>query len=252
MKGMDNLNEPFEKLGLSPKEVSVYVTLLKLGPTAIRKVAEESGVNRGSVYEALKKLQQEGLVSYFHKGKRQHFVAEDPKTLGKIFARKRQEIGDAEKELEAIIPHLTSLVKKTSDGPIVKFYEDYSGIRSILEDVLDSVSVLKEKKYVVFSSSAISPYLYNKNAFPSFTDMRIKKKIFVCTIASGKGGSTQGKDERKWLTQEDASPTYKLIYAGKVAMISIGEKNVPHGLIIEDEALYNTELAIFNKLWNTL
>jgi HTH-type transcriptional regulator, sugar sensing transcriptional regulator len=249
---MDNLNEPFEKLGLSPKEVSVYVTLLKLGPTAIRKVAEESGVNRGSVYEALKKLQVEGLVTYFHKGKRQHFVAEDPKTLGKIFARKKEEIYDAEKTLETIIPHLASLSKQTSDGPVVKFYEDYSGIRSILDDVLDSVSILKEKKYVVFSSSAISPYLYNKNAFPSFTDVRIKKKIFVRTIASGKGGSTQGKDERKWLTQEDASPTYKLIYAGKVAMISIGEKNIPHGLIIEDEALYNTELAIFNALWKNL
>lgn len=247
-----DIKEPFKKLGLSDKEISVYLTLLELGPTAIRKVADKSGVNRGSVYESLKKLQEEGLVSYFHKGKRQHFVAEEPMVLQKIFERRKSELTSASNELDHIIPHLLSLSNKSFRGAVVKFYEDYSGVRSILEDVLESISKFKSKEYAVFSSSAIRPHLYHKDAFPDFTEQRIKRKIFVRTIASGEGGHTQGKDERKWLTRDEGSPTYKLIYAGKVGMISIGDNNLPHGLIIEDNALFETELAIFEALWKKL
>lgn len=249
---MDSIDTIFNQLNLSHKEELVYLSLLKQGPTPIRTLAQDSGVNRGSVYEALKKLAEEGLVSYFHKGKRQHFVAEEPITLSKNLARKKTEIEEAEKTLRTLLPTLTKLRSHNTGHPVVKFYENYSGVRSILEDVLTSMSLEKEKKYVVFSSSAIRPYLYHKSAFPTFTEERIKRKIFVRTIASGEGGGTQGKDERKWLTKADSSPTYKLIYAGKVAMISIGDKNIPHGLIIEDKALFETELAIFDSLWTKI
>lgn len=249
---MKTIVDIFKEINLDPKEASVYTILLELGPTAIRKIAEKSKVNRGSVYEALKKLQKIGLVSYFHKGKRQHFVAESPQTLSKIVARKKKEMEDTEKSLAELLPQLTSLSPQSKDTPVVKFYEDYSGVRSILEDVIASMHTMKEKKYVVFSSSAIRPYLYHKSAFPTFTEERIKRKIFVRTIASGEGGGTQGKDERKWLTKDHSSATYKLIYANKVAMISINKNNIPHGLIIEDSALYTTELSIFNSLWEKL
>ncbi len=241
-----------EKLGLSEKETGVYMALLSLGPVAIRKIAAKAGINRGSTYDALKILQKEGLVSYYHKGKLQHFVAEDPKVLSKIFARKKLEIEDASKEIENIIPKLSSLSQGTNNRPIVKFYENYSGLRTILEDTLDSVAKQKKKEYVAFSSSAIRPYLYHKSAFPKFSEERIKRKVYVRTIAYGAGGTTYGHDERKWILEKESAPTYILIYAGKVAMISIGKNDVPHGLIIEDERLYHTQLAIFNSLWKSI
>jgi len=80
----------------------------------------------------------------------------------------------------------------------------------------------------------------------------IKRKIYVRTIASGPGGSTHGQDERKWLTKKESAPTYTLIYGGKVAMISIGKNNLPHGLIIEDEGIYKTQISIFNAVWKSL
>ena len=249
---MNNLEKSLEQLGLTEKEAKLYTTLLSMGSTAIRKIAEKANINRGTTYELLKKLQQLGLVSYFHKGKRQHFVAEDPLVLSNILARKKNEIGEVENNLEKIISELSLVAKKSQDRPVIKFYENYSGIRTILEDVLSSTIAFSEKEYAVYSSSTIRPYLYHPNAFPDFTEKRINKKIHVRTIAVGRGGNTQGKDERKWLTKKEGVPTYTLIYAGKVAMISVGEQNIPHGLIIEDEAIYETQLLIFNSLWKIL
>lgn len=249
---MNITKDILKKLDLSESEMAVYSALLSLGSSSVRKIAEKAELNRGIAYNSLKLLEQKGLVTYYHKEKNQHFVAENPEVLKKIIARKKSEIEETEKDLDAVITKLSSLSGVNRNRPVVKFYENYNGIRNILEDVLESVGKLSKKEYVAFSSSTIRPYLYHKKAFPEFSTDRIKKKIFVRTIATGSGGTTSGKDERKWLSKEESAPTYKLIYAGKVAMISIGQNDVPHGVIIEDKNLFETELAIFNALWKKI
>jgi len=249
---MKDIGKILEQTGLTSKEAKLYLTLLELGPTAIRKIAEKAEINRGTTYESLKKLQKMGLVSYFHQGKKQHFVSEDPKVLTNLIARKKTEIREAENLLPDIISDLSSLSKKAGGPPTVKFYENYSGVRTILENVLDSVKKLSKREYVAYSSSSISPFLYHPDAFLNFTEERVKRKISVRIIASGPGGTIHGHDERKWLTKKESAPVYKLIYGGKVAMISVGANRIPHGLIIEDSGIYKTELLIFNSLWKYL
>lgn len=239
-------------LGLSAKEATVYFSLLSLGPTAIRKIAEHAGINRGTTHDALKALQNRGLVSYYHKEKRQHFVAEEPKSLTNLLLRRKQEIEKTEATIKEIIPQLYSLSRAAGNSPTVKYYKGYAGLRTILEDVLDMTETLPKKEYAAYSSSSIRPYLYHKDAFPTFTKERISRKISMRAISIGPGGDIHGKDERKWLTKEESAPTYTLIYAGKVAMISVNQNGVPHGLIVEDPGIYKTQLLLFDALWNSL
>jgi sugar-specific transcriptional regulator TrmB len=248
----EKIDATLKEIGLSSKEGAVYLSLLMLGPSAIRKIAEHAGVNRGTTYEALKELRRLGLVSYYRKEAREHFFAEDPKMLTSILQHRRESLEGLGKDVESIIPQLRLLPGVGGAGPAVKYYEDYSGIRSILEDALDSVQKLPVKEYAVFSSAAIRPYLYHKKAFENFTEERIKRKIGVRVIAIGSGGMTQGKDERRWLTTKESAPTYTLMYAGKVAMISVGKYGILHGLIIEDAGIYATQLMLFNALWESL
>jgi sugar-specific transcriptional regulator TrmB len=248
---MNKYKHIFEKLSFTPNEVAVYTALLLSGSSSIRKIAEKAGLNRGVTYNALKALEKRGLISYYHKEKKQHFSAEDPGVLKNIIEQQKMTLEETSKELTSLITELKTQTTPT-DRPVVKFYDNQAGIRNILEDVLESVSNLPKKEYVAFSSSTIRPYLYDKEVFPTFNNERIKKRIFVRTIANGEGGTTYGKDERKWLSKEDSAPTYKLIYAGKVAMISVGKNDTLHGIIIEDQNLFETELAIFNALWRKI
>lgn len=71
----------FKKLNLSEKEITVYLSLLRSGGASIRNLAEASNLNRGTVYDVLKKLQEIGLVSFYHQDTKQKFVAEDLKKL---------------------------------------------------------------------------------------------------------------------------------------------------------------------------
>ena len=66
--------EILEQLGLSQREINIYLALLKLGSASIRDIAAQAGINRGTTYETLKELASKGVVSYFPKGKRRIFL----------------------------------------------------------------------------------------------------------------------------------------------------------------------------------
>jgi sugar-specific transcriptional regulator TrmB len=80
-----------KNLGLSEKEIKIYLNLLENGILSVRGLAQVSGLNRGSVYDILKNLQEKGLVSYFHKDTKQNFIAENPEKILNILKDKEEE-----------------------------------------------------------------------------------------------------------------------------------------------------------------
>lgn len=238
-----------KQLGFSDKEVAVYMTLLKNGPSSVRTLAQSSKINRGTTYDILKSLQKNNLVSYYHKNTKQFFVAEDPSTLDKTLEARMEKLQEVKKSLGQVIPELKSLFNRV-DKPVVKYYEGPQGVKTVLSDVLETSTAAKEKLYYVFSSAAIREYLYK--AFPDFTKRRIAKKIHVSVIALGHKGTLAKLSQKKSLGGQKSSPTYILLYAGKVAMISVNAYKQPISLIIEDQALFSTQLQLFNFIWNNL
>jgi HTH-type transcriptional regulator, sugar sensing transcriptional regulator len=246
---MDKINEILAQFGLSPKEIKVYLALLTRGPSSVRKVGEEAKINRGTTYDILKTLRAQGLVSYYHKEKRQYFVAEDPKNLISALNEKKEHLSGLEQSLKEIVPQLRSL-NSTGDQPVVKYYEGANGIKTILKDVLDTVAEQEVKQYVVYSSANIRKYLYE--AFPNFNDERLKREIKVKAVAFGEGGEMAGLDERKWLTKKEGAPVYQLIYGSKIALISVDNGGSPRGIIMEDNATATTQRMLFEHIWGTL
>lgn len=259
-----NINIILKKIGLTEREINVYLALLESGAISIRKIAEASGFNRGTTYNILKDLQKEGLVSFYHKDTKQKFVAEDPEKLLKVLSDRSNEMQKAKEQIAEIMPELKSLQNKEGNKPVTKFYEGTDGIKFILDDILGFVgksnlppSILKRrvskkenKEYYVYSAAAVRDDVYK--AYPDFTNKRIKNNIKVKTISLSKGGATYGMDERKWLNTEQESPTYIIIYANKCAFISRDNSNNPVGVIIENKMIYETQKIIFMNLWGVL
>ncbi len=242
----------FKKLGLNDKEIKIYLKLLEYGAISVRGLAELTNLNRGTVYDVLKKLQDLGIVSYYHQQTKQRFVAEEPEKMIKLVNDKEEELNNTKKKLESIIPELKSLQGKGENKPTTKFYEGKPGIKLIMEDVLLSMFKKKEgrKEYYVYSATHGSDDI-NK-AYPNYTQNRIKKEIHVKAISLAQGGKTHGLDERRWLGVNDKSATYILIYANKCAFISRDAKGAPVGVIIENRMIYGTQKVIFLRLWGLI
>ena len=246
---MFRVKEALTKYGLADKEVAVYLALLRLGPRPVRKIGTEAELNRGTTYDILKSLQDQGLVSYYQQEKHQYFVAEDPRALLEALEEKRRTIETLRVELKELVPQLRSMSAAVEDKPVVKYYEGVQGVRQILQDVLESTATIS-KEYYVYSSANVRQYLYE--AYPNYTIDRIARKLSVKVIALGAGGSEVELAERRWLTKDTGAPTYTLLYACKVAMVSPNPRHRVHGVVIEDAALFETQKVIFEKLWEKL
>jgi sugar-specific transcriptional regulator TrmB len=268
-----------KKLGFSDKSAKLYLVLLSLGPSSVRKLAESTGLNRGIIYEILKDLQEMGVVKYYKEETKQLFVAEDPEKLREIIWQREQELKEMGNGLNKLIPELQALYNPGGDRPVAKYYT-HEEISLILEDVLKTCDDYEEKSYRVYSSQCLREEIYND--FPTFSDARIAKSIKVKVIAIGEGGELRGLDERKWLNptsqqsvqstslqtspartaSESTSPkrrgddnlssTYIIIYPGKTAYISQDAKKELVGVVIENDGVYQTQKMIFENLWKAL
>jgi sugar-specific transcriptional regulator TrmB len=239
-----------ELLGLTAKEYGVYVALLRLGTAPLRRVAEVAGLNRGTTYDALKRLIDAGLVSYVDAKTHRYFTGEDPHKLRGLATRREVALREASVTLDEVIPRLEDMRGKSEHRPAVRYFEGEAGVREILEDVLRSAERAESKMYRVYSSAGIRDLI--ASAWPSFTRERIKRGIRVKAIATGGGGATSGLDERKWLSQDASAPTYIFSYAGKTAHVSVDKNKKLFGVIIEDQAIAATQTMIFDGLWKAL
>jgi sugar-specific transcriptional regulator TrmB len=246
------IQELLKELELSNAEAEVYWALLNLETVSIRKVAEYSGVNRGTTYEALKKLAHVGLVNVRRSGKREYYSAETPEKVYDLIREKRKDLWRVQKQAEVLIPELLARKARPKGKPLVRYYEDDEGIVTILKDVLQSCSQMEKPLYYAYSSKPIRKYLYRK--FPQFTDKRIAEGIAVKVIAIGEGSDTEGLSERRWMPEvgEGELSSYTIIYANKVAHISISQDYTPYGVVIEDVGTADMQRMLFERLWETL
>lgn len=238
-----------KKLGFSDKSAQIYLALLQLGPSSVRVLAEYCGLNRGTTYDSLKWLKEQGAVSFYKEETKQQFVAESPERLLRLVENQAQELAEAKKEIDRALPELEALYHRGGDRPVAR-YVGKDALKEILEDVLETCEEDAEKMYRIYSAEGVRKYLYEQ--FSSFSDARIAKGIRVRVIAIGVGGELRGLDERKWMKAENKTPTYILIYPGKTAYISLNARHEPVGVVIENAGVCETQKTIFDALWNTL
>lgn len=246
------IHETLKELGISERQTDLYLTLLKLGPSSIRDIATASDINRGTVYEELKRLRTMSLVTYFPQGKRKFFCAEPPEVLVRRARRVQQQTSEAADRLEQeILPNLKEIMPDTSHTSVFH-YEGDEGVEYLLRDILDTVSKSGEKHYRVYSSRRIRKYLYRP--FPGFTNARVKAGIHVNVIAIGEGGEDAPLSDRKWIEDsgQEQAASYVAIYGTKCAMISLLGGDYQTVVILDSEGISSAMKISFDTLWARL
>lgn len=243
-----------KNFGLNDKEAAVYMALIELGPSPVRLLSQKAKVNRGTTYDILKALQQQGLASVFDTKTHQHFAAEPPEKLLSAIEDKQEELSGVKKQIQDSLPELKTVFEKQGGKPVVKFYEGSKGIKQIFEDVLNEVCKSADKEYYLYSSATAEERKNVYGAMPDFSEKRVAKKIMVKIISLGEGGKLVGLDERKWMPTGGGKlkSTHEIIYAGKVAHISLDNEANPVGVVIQNQEIYETQKTIFEFNWKKL
>lgn len=223
--------EILRSLGLTDKEIKIYLANLQLGSSLVQNIANYAKLNRTSTYDLLKSLEKKGFVSYTIQSGKKYYQATQPNKLISM-------LKEREALVKKILPELNSISESVGKRPNVEVYVGINGLKTIFESILEEAkefSCIASKKHI----SKLFRYY-----FPHFVDRRKKKGIKVRLIC----------DEEPY----DKKSFYKLIkhkiktatwlYNGKIAMISLEEKE-PIGILIQEKNFYETHKMMFDLLW---
>ncbi len=233
--------------GFSPKEIGVYISLLELGRGTVSQIARKAGINRTTGYDILDNLVGMGLVSISGKEPKQEYVAESPEEIKKYMAREIENKRNALKEVEKIVPELTTL-HNIGSRPRVRFYEGTDGLKQVYEDTLTSCEPIRAYATVDDMHKGLLNY------FPEYYKRRAKAGINIRAIvpATDIGKDRKSQDAKEMRETALVPPdTFYFhpeinIYDNKVMIASWREKL---GIIIESEEIADAMKKIYELAW---
>ena len=124
--------EILQELGLTQREIKVYLALLELGLTTTGPIIKRSEVPNSKIYEVLESLQNKGLVSWIIKGKTKYFQASNPKQLLTL-------LKDKQRKIEEILPELEMKQKLSQSKKSVELFEGVKAIKSMLQGLIQDI-----------------------------------------------------------------------------------------------------------------
>lgn len=240
------LEKDLQEIGLNEKEAKVYLAALELGQSVVQDISKKAGVNRATTYFIIDNLMKLGLVSSFHKEKKQFFVAADPERLIDLLEQEKLAIEKRKKSFEKLLPQLKSITNTKNGKPVVKYYEGKEGIMTMLNEFLSSKKGLV---HMAYSLDAINK-VFNTEEKAGQREKRIDRGIETKVIYTYKDGvltSDEHGSRRKIPFDKFPLTADIAIYDNKIRLASLGDRLV--GIIIEDKELADSLRAIFELAW---
>ena len=249
------IEEKLRKIGLHPKEVSVYLTSLRLGSQTISVIANRSNIQRTTAYDIFKSLIKKGLASRSERAGVAYFQVLDPNNLVNYLEREKNEyvrkITKEQAEIAEIIPALKSLENPLSTKPKVKFFEGEKGMRQAYEDTLTTNEPIRAYANVEEMHKSLP------NFFPEYYARRTEADIHIrCISPDNKISFERQKNDKKELRQMKLIPKKQYefspelnIYDNKVLIASWQEKMA---IIIESKEIADLHKKMYDLLWDKL
>lgn len=238
------VEEALKSIGLSDKEIKVYLSCLKLGSATVNKISKEAGTFRTYTYDILKTLSEKGLVHSINKEKKQIFESSSPNRIIEI-------LKENEDKIKEILPQLNEMKESITEKPRVEFYEGLGGV-NLIHDL-----ILKEKpnEIRVFGNPQ-QHYEIMKFYLPRFVRSRVIKKIRARVIIKD---SDIGRDWMKGKEKEELRetrffpiqpttfPAITYMWDNKTVYFTVEKKILV--VLIENEQIAQAQKVIFENLW---
>jgi HTH-type transcriptional regulator, sugar sensing transcriptional regulator len=240
------LEKELIEIGLNEKEAKVYLSCLELGQTTVQNIARKALINRATAYFIIDGLMQRGLMSSFHKGKKQYFIASDPERLIEILEQEKENIEKKKQDLQKLLPQLQSLNNKQQGRPVVKYYEGKEGIFAMVEEVS---SPMKKTVRMAYSKDALGS-VFSPSDLEKMRNKRKKHDVKTKVIYTYKDGfleSTPDGQRRKIPLDKFPITSDIAVYDDKIRLASFGKRLV--GIIIEDEEMTKSMRAVLDLAW---
>ncbi len=234
------MNHELHDLGLSDNEIQVYLALLKAGPLTSYELSEKTSLNRGYLYELLKRLHEKGIISELTEEGKKKYQATDPEQLAALLEFKLE-------NLRTVLPQLKKLPGQLQQETKINVYRGRYCYKTLLQDMIATLQPNSETYIFGINERDVMNIepVYLKRYFSLVQKKSIKEKVIL------RKGTTQLQEAKT--TQYRALPGKYIgkipyfIYGNKVALLTISEPM--NTIILEDQAIADTYTKQFMVFW---
>ena len=241
-----------QNLGIPENSIRIYARLLECGYSNARQLAENLNLPRPTVYDNLKLLINNGLVTEKEEDNKKLFGIDDTRNLQNLARTKIEKLKISEQQIIDILPSLNGKTKTLQ--PKIKFYSGVDGIKQVLRDLLwyenietltmwpisEMVEILGKEYLEDLNRRRIKQNISIKGIWPRDKKVDFKDHPF---LGINKGHLRQLRLAPKNMTW---NMSYWL-YADKVAFISSSVENF--GFVIHSRDFSELVRAQFEQIW---
>ena len=226
-----------EDLGLTPKEIDVYVSLLSLESATIFEIKNKAKVSRMSIYEILEKLLGKGLVSYAVVDGKKQYKAASPERL-------REYLREKEATLETVLPALMAKYNESKDKTSIEVFVGKEGMKTIM----NNIPKVGKPIYAIDYGGKIFEFL--QYFMPQLIQKRLKAGIpgkVIFTESFRKNKFSADLTEVKYVPDSYDSPLTITVYADNVNLLIFSEN--PVAIHIKSREIAQSYMNYFNFMW---
>lgn len=244
------MKEILKKIGLSEKEICVYLALLETGEATLMQVSNRAHLAPMTTKYLLQKLHEKECITAVQKKSRHLYIPHAPSKLLETLRKKRQSLDTSIADFEKSLPELNRHLSFSTFAPKIRFFS-HEEIRSIYEEILrQPIDMIYWIGDVLKIQNAIGvEYL------EEWMRRRVKKKIAtrVIRVPEGEVYSPVYTQEVPMLrkirhtVKGFESPSHIIIYGDNVAFITT--KKEAFGTVITSREVAMTMRACWNEVW---
>ncbi len=133
---MNDLNTYLEELGLSEREIKIYLVALELGESYIFPIARKAAIPRTSAVYLLEKLKDRGLITILQKNSRHLYAPVAPSKIATLLKNKRTKLDEQINVFELSLPNLNRLYSSKPFATQVRFFRGRDEVRKMYDEML--------------------------------------------------------------------------------------------------------------------
>jgi predicted DNA-binding transcriptional regulator len=246
---MEDIKQSLVELGLSHKEIDVYLSMLELGPSSVQDIAKKAGVNRSTTYVMIEGLKKHGLVSTYEKGKKVFFNAENPDRLVQVVNEQIGLLSAKRERVSAVLPRLLAIFNASDEKPKVRFFEGDETIDIIRMEVTSF-------RAPVWNFFAVDENLKKVAAINEQKRIELSVKVpgsrVMMAIKPGVVPQYMDRSNKEIRTigYEDFPFSGEItIVADRVYIVNVQARSI--GFIVENKELSDLFRALYQAAWNS-
>jgi len=224
--------------GLTDLEIDVYLTIIDLGSCLAGEITRKTGIHRRTVYDAIERLIEKGLISYIKTNNRKYFEAYPPRKLLETLKEK-------ETLLKGLMPELEKRFEFSKERKETLFFRGRQALKTVFDDQIS------EGKEVLVIASSIDVDKILEYYFPKFNQQRKEKNIkmkmlFSESLRNNKIIKRIPLAEIRYIEKHESNVSTN-IYGARVSIVTWGEN--PSAILIKEKAVAEAYSNYFRILW---